>query len=90
MKRQRLRNKSKIHSFVEHFVATEPENWRYQGRGADPINKNDLERRRDGICPVSVELVHNQLIHSGIIASCNQAIKNLEAEKQALQPTGCL
>jgi nucleoside phosphorylase len=90
MKRQQLRNKSKIHSFVKHLPETfsDPKTWKYQGRENDPIYKEDLEPRQDGVCPECKQLEIEQAqpkphapdpkVHYGIIASGNQVIKNRE------------
>jgi len=84
MKRQQLRNKSKIHSFVKHFSGSfsDPETLKYQGRENDPIYKEDLVSRPNGVCP-ECEAQHelhipDPKVHYGIIASGNQVIKNRE------------
>jgi nucleoside phosphorylase len=87
MKRQQLRNRSKIHAFVKHYpgASTNPD-WRYQGRENDPVYLKDLEPRQDGVCSECNSLETEQAqciphapdpkVHYGIIASGNQVIKN--------------
>ena len=84
MKRQQIRNKSKIHSFVKHFPGSlsDPEAWKYQGRENDPIYAEDLELRQEGVCPECkaqpTPHAPDPKVHYGIIASGNQVIKNRE------------
>jgi nucleoside phosphorylase len=84
MKRQQIRNKSKIHSFVKHFSGSvsDPEIWKYQGRENDPIYEKDLEPRQDGLCPECMAQpkphAPDPKVHYGVIASGNQVIKNRE------------
>lgn len=83
MKRLQLRNRSHIHDYVKHFKGSvaEPQSWKYQGRDSDPIYKDDLESRPNGVCgkcDADSELSPDPEVHYGIIASGNQVIKNAE------------